>query len=50
MNDLSTMNKIMEYMAMGKPIVQFDVREGRASRAMNCRPASSPALARRWTG
>ena len=31
MNDLSTMNKIMEYMAMGKPIVQFDVREGRAS-------------------
>ena len=31
MNDLSTMNKIMEYMAMGKPIVQFDVREGRVS-------------------
>jgi glycosyltransferase involved in cell wall biosynthesis len=31
MNDKSTMNKIMEYMAMGKPIVQFDVREGRFS-------------------
>lgn len=31
MNDLSTMNKIVEYMALGKPIVQFDLREGRAS-------------------
>lgn len=31
MNDLSTMNKIMEYMALGKPIVQFDVTEGRFS-------------------
>jgi glycosyltransferase involved in cell wall biosynthesis len=31
MNDISTMNKIMEYMALGKPIVQFDVREGRRS-------------------
>jgi glycosyltransferase involved in cell wall biosynthesis len=31
MNDLSTMNKIMEYMALGKPIVQFDLREGRFS-------------------
>lgn len=31
MNDLSTMNKIMEYMAMGKAMVQFDVREGRFS-------------------
>lgn len=31
MNDLSTMNKILEYMAMGKPIVQFDVTEGRFS-------------------
>ena len=31
MNDLSTMNKILEYMAMGKPIVQFDVTEGRIS-------------------
>jgi glycosyltransferase involved in cell wall biosynthesis len=31
MNDLSTMNKIMEYMALGKPIVQFDLTEGRFS-------------------
>jgi glycosyltransferase involved in cell wall biosynthesis len=31
MNDISTMNKIMEYMALGKPIVQFDVTEGRFS-------------------
>ncbi len=30
-NDKSTMNKIMEYMAMGKPIVQFDLLEGRYS-------------------
>jgi len=31
MNDKSTMNKIMEYMALGKPIVQFDLTEGRIS-------------------
>lgn len=31
MNDKSTMNKIMEYMALGKPIVQFDLKEGRYS-------------------
>ncbi|MFO1242192.1 MAG: heparinase II/III family protein [Rickettsiales bacterium] len=31
MNDKSTMNKIMEYMALGKPIVQFEVTEGRVS-------------------
>jgi glycosyltransferase involved in cell wall biosynthesis len=29
LNDMSTMNKIMEYMALGKPIVQFDLTEGR---------------------
>jgi glycosyltransferase involved in cell wall biosynthesis len=29
MNDKSTMNKIMEYMALAKPIVQFDLTEGR---------------------
>ncbi len=33
MNDLSTMNKILEYMTIGKPIVQFEVREGRFSAA-----------------
>lgn len=31
MNDISTMNKIMEYMALAKPIVQFDLHEGRVS-------------------
>lgn len=31
MNDISTMIKIMEYMALGKPIVQFDCKEGRLS-------------------
>lgn len=31
MNDKSTMNKIMEYMSLEKPIVQFDVTEGRYS-------------------
>ena len=31
MNNISTMIKIMEYMALGKPIVQFDSKEGRFS-------------------
>lgn len=31
MNNISTMIKIMEYMALGKPIVQFDVKEGRVT-------------------
>jgi glycosyltransferase involved in cell wall biosynthesis len=31
MNDISTMIKIMEYMAMGKSIVQFKLKEGRYS-------------------
>src|SRR5215831_10761418 len=31
MNDISTMIKIMEYMAVGKPIVQFESKEGRFS-------------------
>ncbi len=31
LNDLSTMNKIVEYMALGKPIVQFEATEGRIS-------------------
>jgi glycosyltransferase involved in cell wall biosynthesis len=31
MNDMSTMIKIMEYMALGKPIVQFDLKEGKYS-------------------
>jgi glycosyltransferase involved in cell wall biosynthesis len=31
MNDISTMIKIMEYMTLAKPIVQFDLKEGRFS-------------------
>jgi glycosyltransferase involved in cell wall biosynthesis len=31
LNDLSTMNKIVEYMAMGIPVVSFDLRESRVS-------------------
>jgi glycosyltransferase involved in cell wall biosynthesis len=31
LNDLSTMNKVLEYMALGKPIVQFNLLEGRRS-------------------
>lgn len=33
MNDLSTMNKIMEYMTLAKPVVQYELKEGRASAA-----------------
>ena len=31
MNDKSTMNKVMEYMALAQPVVQFDLTEGRVS-------------------
>ena len=31
MNDKSTMNKVLEYMALAKPVVQFDLTEGRRS-------------------
>lgn len=31
LNDVSTMTKIMEYMALGKPIVSFDLKETRFS-------------------
>jgi glycosyltransferase involved in cell wall biosynthesis len=30
-NDASTMNKVVEYMAMGRPIVSFDLAESRFS-------------------
>ena len=33
LNDVSTMNKIMEYMAMARPIVSFDLHEARVSAA-----------------
>ena len=31
LNDVSTMNKIVEYMALGKPVAAFDLRETRCS-------------------
>jgi glycosyltransferase involved in cell wall biosynthesis len=31
LNDKSTMNKVLEYMALAKPVVQFDLTEGRRS-------------------
>ena len=31
LNDVSTMNKVVEYMAMGRPIVSFDLVETRVS-------------------
>jgi len=31
LNDVSTMTKVMEFMAMGKPIVSFDLKEARYS-------------------
>ena len=33
LNDVSTMNKVLEYMAVGCPIVSFDLREARVSAA-----------------
>lgn len=33
LNDVSTMNKVVEYMAMGRPIVSFDLAEARVSAA-----------------
>ena len=37
MNNISTMIKIMEYMALSKPIVQFDLLEGRFSAGESAR-------------
>ncbi len=31
LNDVSTMNKVVEYMAMGCPLVSFDLKEARVS-------------------
>ena len=31
LNDVSTMNKVVEYMAMGRPLVSFDLTEARVS-------------------
>ena len=48
LNDVSTMNKILEYMALGKPIVAFDLRETRYSAgdgALYARPNEETDLA-----
>ena len=48
MNDKSTMNKIMEYMALAKPIVQFDMTEGKFSAqeaSLYARPNDSADMA-----
>ena len=49
LNDVSTMNKVMEYMAMGRPIVSFDLREARVSAgdAAVYAPANDEARVRR---
>jgi glycosyltransferase involved in cell wall biosynthesis len=31
LNDVSTMNKVIEYMAMGRPLVSFELKEARVS-------------------
>ncbi|HEY6293032.1 MAG TPA: glycosyltransferase family 4 protein [Terriglobia bacterium] len=48
MNDKSTMNKILEYMAFGRPVVLFDLTEGRRSAgdaALYARPNDPADLA-----
>lgn len=49
LNDVSTMNKILEYMACGKPVVAYDLREHRHSAgegALYAEPNSEEDLAR----
>lgn len=48
LNEVSTMNKILEYMAVGRPIVSFDLRESRVSAgeaAMYVAPNDTDAFA-----
>jgi glycosyltransferase involved in cell wall biosynthesis len=48
LNDLSTMNKVLEYMALGRPVVQFEATEGRVSAgaaALYARPDDAVDLA-----
>jgi glycosyltransferase involved in cell wall biosynthesis len=50
MNDKSTMNKILEYMAFGLPIVLYDLTEGRrvaAEAALYARPDDTEDFARK---
>lgn len=52
MNDKSTMNKVLEYMALGKPIVQFDLTEGRYSAkkaSLYAKPNDSVDMAKKIT-
>ena len=50
LNDVSTMNKTMEYMAFGLPVVAFDLRETRVSAGrggrLRARPTTSTSYAR----
>jgi glycosyltransferase involved in cell wall biosynthesis len=48
LNDVSTMNKVLEYMALGRPIVAFDLHETRhsaADGALYARPNEEADLA-----
>lgn len=48
LNDVSTMNKIVEYMALGRPIVSYDLKEARVSAgeaAVYVRPNDPTAFA-----
>ena len=50
LNDVSTMNKVLEYMACGRPIVAYDLREHRRSAAdgaLYARPNDEADLAAR---
>ena len=54
LNDVSTMNKIVEYMAIACPVVSYDlVREGalraHVERTIAMRPPSAPRSRRSWT-
>ena len=48
MNDKSTMNKIMEYMSLGKPMVQFDVTEGKFSAREASLYTPNPMIRSTW--
>jgi glycosyltransferase involved in cell wall biosynthesis len=53
LNDVSTMNKIMEYMALGRPVVSFDLVEARVSAgdaAVYARPNDEAAFAQAIAG
>jgi glycosyltransferase involved in cell wall biosynthesis len=40
LNDVSTMNKVVEYMAVGRPVVAYDLREARVSAGAAARYAN----------